>query len=203
MTSVRESTDIAADIAAEEKFLDERGFEAEPVAAPPRRSGFRNWLLEDSPYIAMLLLVLVGVTVSMPGVYWVMLTPVFGIICVVAGWRHFETREARLELAYTQALSWFALILSIYVLYSNVVQGILNENSTSLAMMTLLALGTFTGGLHARVWRICAVGAIVLLAVPGVGWLHKSAVLMVIATLVVIAAGAATWWVDQRRRRAV
>jgi predicted membrane metal-binding protein len=69
-------------------------------------------------------------------------------------------------------------------------------------MMTLLALGTFMAGLHARVWRICAVGAIVLLAVPGVGWLHKSAVLLVIATLVVIAAGAATWWVDQRRRRA-
>jgi hypothetical protein len=139
----------------------------------------------------------------MPAAYWVILTPVFGVICVVAGWRHFETQEERMQLAYTQALSWFALILSIYVLYSNVVQGILNENSTSLAMMTLLALGTFMAGLQARVWRICAVGAIVLLAVPGIGWLHKSAVLLVIATLGVIAVGGLTWWVDRRRHRSV
>jgi hypothetical protein len=189
------------DMTTREELRYDRDLDAEPIPPPPRRSDFRNWLVEDSPYIAMLVLVLVGVTVSMPAAYWVVLTPVFGVICVVAGWRHFETREGRLELAYTQALSWFALILSIYVLYSNVVQGILNENSTSLAMMTLLALGTFMAGLHARVWRICAVGAIVLLAVPGVGWLHKSAVLLVIATLVVIAAGGLTWWVDQRRRR--
>jgi hypothetical protein len=149
----------------------------------------------------MLVLVLVGVTFSTPAAYWVILTPVFGIICVVAGWRHFETREGRLELAYTQALSWFALMLSIYVLYGNVVQGILNENSTSLAMMTLLALGTFMAGLQARVWRICAVGAILFVAVPAVGWLDQSAVLLMVATVAVIGIGGLTWWVDQRRHR--
>jgi hypothetical protein len=195
--------DIARDIAIEEEFRDRQELGAGPVAVPPRLSGLRNWLLEDSPYIAMLALVLLGVTVSMPGAYWVILTPVFGVICVVAGWRHFATQEERLQLAYTQALSWFALILTIYVMYSNVVQGILNENGTSLAMMTLLALGTFMAGLQARVWRICAVGAIILLAVPGVGWVHKSAVLLVIVTLGVVAVGGLTWWVDQRRHRIV
>src|SRR5664279_2679217 len=183
------SSSSSQDIAAGEAFRDKRELDGEPAIPPPTRSAFRNWL------------VVVGVTVSMPAIYWAVLTPVFGVICVVAGWRHFETREGRLEMAYTQGLSWFALILSIYVLYSNVVQGILNENSTSLAMMTLLALGTFMAGLHARVWRICAVGAIVLLAVPGVGWLNKSAVLLVIVTVGVIAVGGVTWWVDQRRHR--
>jgi hypothetical protein len=191
------------DIAAEEGFRDKQELESAPASVPSPPYGFRSWLVEDSPYIAMLVLVLAGVTISMPAAYWVILTPVFGVICVVAGWRHFETQEERMQLAYTQALSWFALILSIYVLYSNVVQGILNENSTSLAMMTLLALGTFMAGLQARVWRICAVGAIVLLAVPGIGWLHKSAVLLVIATLGVIAVGGLTWWVDRRRQRNV
>jgi hypothetical protein len=53
----------------------------------------------------MLLLALVGVAFHLSASYWVILTPAFGIICVVAGWRHFETREGRLQLAYTQALS--------------------------------------------------------------------------------------------------
>jgi hypothetical protein len=196
------STTRTHDIETGKEIRDEPVPETDIAGAAPQRSPFRAWLIEDSPYIAMLVLVLVGVTVSMPAAYWAILTPVFGIICVVAGWRHFETREARLEMAYIQGLSWLALIFAIYVLYSNVVQGVLNENSTSLAMMTLLALGTFMAGLQARVWRICAVGAIVLVAVPGIGWLHKSAVLLVVATLVVIAVGGLTWWVDQRRRRA-
>jgi hypothetical protein len=165
------------------------------------RTVVRSWLVQDSPYIVMLVLALVGVTFHMPASYWVILTPLFGVICVVAGWRHFETPEGRMQLAYTQALSWFALIFAIYVLYADVVQGVLNNSSTSLAMMTLLALGTFTAGLQARVWRICAVGAILLIAVPGMGWLEQSALFLTVGTLAVIAIGFLTWWVDQRWHR--
>lgn len=171
-------------------------------AAPPRRPGLRSWLLEDLPYIAMLLLTMVGVILRLPVSYWVMLTPVFGIICVVAGWRQFDTREARMQLVVTQALAWLALIVAIYVLYNDGVQGVLSENSTSLAMITLLALGTFMAGLLARVWRISAVGVILLVTVPAVGWLDQSAVLLMVATVAVIGVGGLTWWVDQRRHRA-
>jgi hypothetical protein len=188
------------DIAAMEDFRDARDIADE--AATPRRPGLRSWLVEDSPYIAMLLLTLVGVVLRLPVAYWVMLTPVFGIICVVAGWRQFPTREARMQLVTTQALGWLALIVAIYVLYNDGVQGVLSENATSLAMITLLALGTFMAGLLARVWRISAVGAILLVAVPAVGWLDQSAVLLMVATVAVIGVGGLTWWVDQRRHRA-
>jgi hypothetical protein len=166
---------------------------------PPVRSMLRSWLVQDSPYIAMLALALIGVTFHMPATYWVVLTPIFGIICVVAGWRHFAHKDDRLQLAYTQALSWFALIFTIYVLYNNVVQGVLNTSATSLAMMTLLALGTFTAGLQSRVWRICAVGAILLCAVPFMGWLEQSALFIAVAIIAVIGVGFLTWWVSQRR----
>ena len=167
--------------------------------APRRRSALRSWLVENSPYIVMLLLALVGVILRLPVAYWVVLTPVFGVICVVAGWRRFETRQARIQLVVTQALGWLSLIVAIYVLYDNGVQGVLNDNSSSLAMITLLALGTVMAGLQAHVWRICAVGAILFIAVPAVGWLDQSAVLLMVATLGVIAIGGLTWWVDQRR----
>jgi uncharacterized membrane protein HdeD (DUF308 family) len=140
-----------ADIAATEE-LGDRPELVENAAPAPQRSGLRSWLFEDSPYIAMLLLALVGVVLRLPVAYWVILTPVFGIICVVAGWRQFDNREARMQLVYTQALGWLALIVAIYVLYNDGVQGVLSENATSLAMITLLALGTFMAGLLARVW---------------------------------------------------
>jgi len=178
--------------------------EAQPLGAtsgaPVSRSIFRSWLLQDLPFITMLLLALVGVAFHLEARYWVILTPVFCIICVVAGWSHFDTKEGRLQLAYTQALSWLGLIVTIYVLYNDVVQGVLDRTATSLAMLTLLALGTFVAGLQVRVWRICAVGAIMLFAVPGMGWLEQSVLFLVIAILAVIAVGFLTWWVQQRRQ---
>ena len=186
-------------IAPEKDSRDERKLDFEPTAGSPGRSVFKNWLLQDSPYIAMLLLALAGVIFRLPVAYWVVLAPLFGVICVVVGWRRFETREAHLELLYTQALSWLALILAIYALYSYGVQGVLNTIATPLVMLTMLALGTFVAGVQVRVWRISAVGAVLFLAVPGIGWLKQSAPLLAIATLAIIAIGGLTWWVDYRR----
>jgi hypothetical protein len=183
---------------------DDSGDEA-PSAAPGNarswRSGVLDWVIEDSPYIVMLLLGFTGVILRLPVSYWVILTPIFGIICAIAGWRHFETTRARMQMAVTQALNWFALIFAIYVLFNDVVKGEMNSNATSLAMMTLLALGTFTAGLQARVWRICAVGVILFVAVPSMGWLDQSAVLLTASALAVLAVGGLTWWLEQRRKR--
>lgn len=187
------------DLATNENFTDDPLAAVATSVASTWRSVVRSWLVQDSPYIAMLLLALFGVAFHMPATYWVVLTPVFGVICVTAGWRHFDREQDRLQLAYIQALSWFALIFTIYVLYNNVVQGVLNSSATSLAMMTLLALGTFVAGLQARVWRICAVGGILLLAVPAMGWLEQSALLISIVILGLVAVAFLTWWVSQRR----
>ena len=187
------------DLATNENFHEAPLADIAPGVVSTWRSVLRNWLVQDSPYIALLLLALFGVTFHMPATYWVVLTPLFGVICVASGWHHFERQEDRLQLAYTQALSWLALIFTIYVLYNNVVQGVLNSSATSLAMMALLALGTFVAGLQSRVWRICAVGGILLLAVPAMGWLEQSALLIAIVILAIVAVGFLTWWVGQRQ----
>ena len=191
------------DLAVEDDLRDEQELEVEPVASPGPRSALRSWLLHDSPYITMLLLALAGVVLRLPAGYWLLLTPLFGVICVVAGRRHFETGEARRQMVYALAMDWFALIVAIYVLTNTGVEGVLNANASSLALMTLLGLGTFVAGVQARVWRIGAVGAILLLAVPGVGWVDQSALLLVAATVALIAIGGVVWWVDQRRHGSV
>jgi hypothetical protein len=132
-----------------------------------------RWLLHDIPYIAMLLLALAGVVLRLPVIYWVILTPVFGIISMIEGWRNFLTLAERLGFVVRVALDWCALLLAIYLLYNSGVQRVMNANATSLGMMILLALGTFVSGVQARVWRIFAIGGVLFLAVPGLGWLDQ------------------------------
>jgi hypothetical protein len=176
---------------------------ARRLGLPKETSGMRaslaRWLLADSPYILMLLLPLAGVIFRLPVKYWVGLIPIFCAICIVAGWRRLESRDARLKLVATQTLNWAAFVLAIYLVFSNSVQGLLSPVASSLMMLTLLALGTFVAGLEALVWRLCVVGGILFLAVPAIGWLKQSAALLLLSTLGVIALGGLTWWVSERR----
>jgi hypothetical protein len=132
-----------------------------------------RWLRHDLPYISMLLLALLGVVFRLPVIYWVILTPVFAVISIASGWFHFTTRRERLGLVFKLALDWCALLLSIYLLSNAGVQGVLNVNATTLAMMTLLALGTFVAGVQARVWQISAVGGALFAAIPSLAWLER------------------------------
>ncbi len=153
-----------------------------------------RWFLHDIPFVAMLLLALVGVTFRLPTSYWLILMPVFGIISIVEGWRQFTTWGDRVRLVTSVAAIWCALLLAIYLLYSNGVQGILTSNGTSLAMMPLLALGTFVAGIQSRVWQICAVGGVLFLAAPGLGWFEQSPLLLLAMTCMIIVLGGLAWW---------
>jgi hypothetical protein len=157
-----------------------------------------SWLQHDIPYIVMVLLALVGVVFRLSVVYWVVLTPVFAVISIVAGWSHFKTGNERLGLVYRLALDWCALLLAIFLLFNSGIQGVLNANATSLAMMTLLALGTFVAGVQARVWQISVVGAALFLAVPGLGWLDQSPMLLTTVAILIIALTGLAWWVSQK-----
>jgi hypothetical protein len=176
---------------------DARRADATPVVEALRKSNFLRWLLHDLPYVTMLLLALVGVTLRLPVLYWIILTPVFAAISIVAGWRHVINANARLALVCRLGLSWCALLVAIYLLYNGGVQGVMNANANSLAMLILLALGTFIAGVEARVWRISAIGAVLFLAVPGIGWLDQSPLLVAAATVAIIALGGMVWWLTQ------
>jgi len=156
-------------------------------------------LLDDLPYAAMLALALTGVVLRLPVVYWVILAPVFGVISIAEGWSHFANRAERLGLMWRLALDWCAVLLSIYLLYNSGVQGVLNANATSLAMMTLLALGTFVAGVQSRVWEICAVGGVLFAAVPALGWLDQSPLLLTFAACVIVALVGVAWWITRRK----
>jgi hypothetical protein len=122
--------------------------------------------------VSMLLLALAGVIFWMPVTCWVILTPVFGVIRIAEGWRHFATRNERLAPPFRRWSKLACTSARNLSFYNKGVQGVMNANAISLAMMILLALGTFVDA-QARIWRIGAVGG-VFLAVPDLGWLGQS-----------------------------
>ena len=165
------------------------------------RSAFVRWFLHDIFYIAMLVLAMTGVWFRLAVSYWVVLVPVFAGITIAEGWKNFATKRGQLGLIYRTGLNWCALLLAIYLLSGQAVKGVLNVNAISLSMMTLLGLGTFVAGVQANVWRICAVGGVLFLAVPGMGWLVQSPLLITAAICLIVAGGGLAWWLDQRPDR--
>ncbi len=172
------------------------------AAEPAPRSGFVRWLLRESPHIAMLVLAVVGISFPVPVTYWLIITPVFAVISIISGWRHFGSPQDHLRMVALQVLSWSALVLAIYALYNDGSEGVLNANALSLAMITILALGTFLAGLHAHSWRTCVVGMILFVAVPVLGWLDQTSILLFIGALIIVAIAGGTWFLMDRRQSA-
>ena len=167
----------------------------------------RHWLLRELPYVAMLVLAVGGVILTgfrgpATYAYWMALAPIYGFACIVTGWREREKTADHIWLVGTQVLHWLAFLGAMWLMFLPEVRGVVNDNATSLALLILLALGTFVAGVHARVWRICLVGLFLALSVPAVAWIQDSAMLLLVGTLMVVAVGGVFWWLWRRERGA-
>jgi len=81
------------------------------------------------------------------------------------------------------------------------VQNVLNAPATGLAIFTLLALGTFTAGLHVLSWQVCLLGLIMAASIPAIAWIENSALLLfLIFAVLVLGIAAPIWWRATGRR---
>lgn len=129
-----------------------------------------------------------------PYYYWMALAPIYGLISIMSGWRRLDTGSERLQLIATQALHWLAFVGAMWLMFLPQVRGIENDNATTLTLLILLALGTFVAGVHARAWRVCAVGGFLALSVPAVAWIQEAAALLLVVSGLVVLFGIAFWW---------
>ena len=175
---------------------------------PPRTPGIKGWLLRDLPYAAMLALALGGIVLTAfrgptTYYYWMALAPIYELISIISGWRNLDTGAERMKLVLTQALHWLAFLGAMWLMFLPEVRGVVNDNATALTLLILLALGTFVAGVHAGVWRICAVGVFLAASVPAVAWIQESAMLLLVGALLLAAVGFAFWWMWRRESKRV
>lgn len=167
---------------------------AAPVAPPPA-GGTGRALLSQAPYIGMLAASFLGVayaglSTEPNALYWMVVTPLFGVLCVAAGWAGAPARGGRMRLAWTQALHWAGFLLAMLVLFRPEVQAALAGRGAEIGLLMLLALGTFVAGVHAGSWRIVAVGAVLGASVPLLALVQQSVLLILSVAVLAGAAGA-------------
>ena len=169
-----------------------------PHMAPPRTAHESFWI-KELPFTLVLILTVAGVAYTSfskkPIVgYWEILAPVIALVCVAAGWEEAGDKSGRLRLIVTQALHWFAFLLVMNLMLLSSVQRIFTAQATGLAVFTLLALGTFTAGVHVLSWQVCLLGLIMALGIPAIAWIENSALLVVPIAVAVVGLGAVLWW---------
>jgi hypothetical protein len=156
------------------------------------RFSLRSVLIGNWPYFTMLILGVFGVALTSfvrPAVttFWLILCPVFGIICVAARWREVDGREAQWLLIRQQVIHWLAIMFAISLVFVSEVKQMMNADASALMVMTILALGTFIAGNYSSGgWRISLVGFLLALGVPAVAWLEESTLLLVLVGGVLI-----------------
>jgi len=164
-----------------------------------------SFWIRELPFTLVLLLTLAGVAYTSFSkqpivVYWEILAPIIGLVCVGAGWAEAGDKSGRLRLIVTQALHWAAFLLVMNILLLTSVQRIFTAQATALAIFTLLALGTFTAGVQVFSWQVCLLGLIMALGVPAIAWIENSALIGVLIAGAVIGIAAVLWWHWRERR---
>jgi hypothetical protein len=180
-----------------------------PHVAHADRTAHVSFWIRELPFTLVLILTVAGVAYTSfskaPIVgYWEILTPIIALICVGAGWQEAGDRSGRLRLIATQALHWIAFLLVMNLMLLSSVQRVFTAQTTALAIFTLLALGTFTAGVHVLSWQVCLLGVIMALGIPAIAWIENSALLAVLIVAAVAALAGVFWWhwhQEGRRKR--
>jgi hypothetical protein len=170
----------------------------------------KRWLppasiwLKELPYVVVLVLTLLGVAYTSVTrrpmiVYWEFLVLVTAAACIWGGWRYAPDRKAKIRLIGSQALHWLAFFVAMNLVLLPSVQNMMNADATGLAILLLLALGTFVAGVHIPAWQVCVLGLVMGLFVPAIAWIEEAALIVLLALVALIGVGALFWWIGDRK----
>ena len=177
-----------------------------PSVISSQSSPKASFWLRELPYAALFVLAIFGIAYnsyskqSIVG-YWEFLALVICVVCIGSGWPHAHDKKARLRLVWTQALHWLAFLVAMNLVLLPNVQRMMDAEATSLAILTLLALGTFTAGVHILAWQICLVGVVMAVGVPASAWMERSALLLGLGAFALLGIGLASWLHIRRARQ--
>lgn len=173
------------------------------AASPPPEKHLSFWL-KELPFSLVLIATMAGVAYTsfsrQPIVlYWEILAPIIGLVCVAAGWHNVSGENARFRLIGTQVLHWLAFLVVMNMLLLPSVQEPFSAAATGLAVFTLLALGTFTAGVNVLSWHVSLLGLIMALCIPAIAWIQNSALIVALIVMTALVIAAVFWWYWHKR----
>jgi hypothetical protein len=148
--------------------------------------------------MALLALVGTGITIADPRLaqtYWLALVPIYGMLCVIAAWRHTGRLTGSVM---RQILHWLSVAATIALDFTLLRRGQEAATSAGLSSLLILALGCLLAGIHLE-WLLALVG-LLLLAIFTVVSIAQQYVTI---AFLIAAAGAlafAAYWVLTQRR---
>ena len=181
---------------------------AEQPASAPQSRMHKLWhvgfWLKELPFSLVLILTLIGVAYTSFSkqpitVFWELLAPLIALVCVASGWQYATDSQARLQLIGTQILHWLAFLVVMNLMLLPSVQRDFSSQAAGLAIFTLMALGTFTSGVHVLSWQVCLLGIIMALGIPAIAWIQNTALISVLVIGVVVGIAVVLWLHFTRR----
>lgn len=173
----------------------------QPASTPPNvkhRLWHAGFWLKELPFSLVLILTLIGVAYTsfskqpITG-FWELLAPLIALVSIATGWKNATDRQARAQLVGTQIMHWFAFLLVMNLMLLPSVQRDFSAQATGLAIFTLMALGTFTSGVHVLSWQVCLLGLIMALGIPAIAWIENTALISLLVVGVVIGIAVVLW----------
>jgi hypothetical protein len=185
--------------------MSERDFHFDGAAASTTTtSGMTYFLWNQLPYVVALVFAIAGVAYTnashQPLVgYWEFLALAIGVVCVISKWTEVDSKAARWQLVWTQALHWIAVLVTMNIMLVSGVQQLLPTPALSLVLLALLALGTFLAGVSLLSLQIAFLGVAMSIAVPAISWLKQSIIFFLLGAVLLIGLGI-TFWLRWDRR---
>jgi hypothetical protein len=164
----------------------------------PDRSRRASFFIRQLPFLAVLALAIFGVAYTnfsgqpLKG-FWEFLAVAMGFVCFAVGWPSAADRQARLKLAWTQAVHWAAILVAMNIVLMPSFQQWLPQPATGMVLLTLLAVGTFLAGIHLLSLQVCFLGLAMALSIPAMTWLKQSSLLLLLAGVAVAGLAIAFW----------
>jgi hypothetical protein len=150
--------------------------------------------------VIMVLLAMVGTGIALADVtwarnYWLMLVPIYGLLCIFAAWYHARAID---QMVIRQILHWIsvgvAIALDFIFLRGS---GEQTATATGLNSLLILALGCLLAGIHME-WLFALVGLLLLAIVVIVSIAQEYLALVFVAGAFVIMLVLAGRWVRKK-----
>ncbi|NJD07932.1 MAG: hypothetical protein FIA97_15770 [Methylococcaceae bacterium] len=175
-----------------------------PKPAPQRH----NSAVEEVVLIIIIILCLVGIAVTdfSPQdafVYWMSMIFVFGICAMVTGWFnakliHDPEEEGHKikEMFIDQFLHWLGALVAVGCLFSFIEAERIDQETTSLMVLLILALATYLDGIRIG-WRFSVAGIYLALTAVAANFIDTFMPWLIVLALVIIGV---TVYLEKRRR---